>query len=493
MLTCPQCHKVNQVRAARCTKCNADLRGVERDTRTGDVINGSFRLEKLLGAGATGKVYRAKQLRLDKDVAVKILHPHLHGDRAGASRFHREALAASRLNHPNCIKVLEFGQSGDDLFIAMEFLDGRALDEVVADEFPLAHSRVVELMAQACDALEEAHGQGIIHRDLKLENMMVVSNRGGREVVKVLDFGIAKIQKQEGPSIATVTQAGHVAGTPEYMSPEQARGETLDARADLYSLGVCLFMLVTGRLPYPGETPLAVVTQHLCDEIPVPSEVRPDLNILPQIDYLVLDCMAKDREDRPETATELGQRLRRLKPVLSGIDLWASDGEPSASDTAGRNYHDDVVVSYEPNADAEFLSEPTVVASESGMDSYAGDFSGEATAIVLADEVVPPTDQQLFDAYPTDPHVISRQAYDEPALVITGNSDPDDEEATFVGTMEVEDTDRHSEVSYRDMDATGVTKPRPDRRKLFLIITLVVVLLAVLSAMGVLALMFLIR
>jgi serine/threonine protein kinase len=413
-------------------------------------------------------------------------------------------LAASRLNHPNCIKIYEFGDSGNDLFIAMEYLDGRSFDELLTEQFPLAHDRAADLMAQVCSALDEAHAQGIIHRDLKLENIMVVTNRSGEDVVKVLDFGIAKIQKQGGPSVATVTQAGHVAGTPEYMSPEQARGEKLDARADIYSLGVCVFHLVTGRLPYIGESPLSVVTQHLCDPIPVPSEVCPDLNILPQIDYLVLDCMAKDREERPETAAELGDRLRRLIPVLRGIDKWKAGGaQPSPAQAPAPNFHDEVVVSYEPDDSGEFLAEPTLLASDSVFGSHEDEFSAEPTSIVNTD-YVSQRDAHDHDRNAgsvghrdkTDPEVLSQRAYAEPALLLTSDfpATDDDGAPTFVGSMAPEVTDQHETYKgprYGAGEATGAGSASGGTRKLLLVGVLVLVMFGVLGALGLLAAIFL--
>ena len=285
------------------------------DPLLGRVIVEKFKLEKLLGVGAMGRVYRAEHLSLSQKVAVKVLHQHLTGDDALARRFHREAKSAFTLKHPNSITIMDFGQEPDGLlYIAMELLEGRSLHDVIEQEGPLPLERSVRILSQVCLALDEAHHQGIVHRDLKPENVMVQDRRSEPDYVKVCDFGIAKVQDESGES--AITMAGMVCGTPEYMSPEQARGESLDGRSDLYALGVILYYMTTQRLPFTAETALGCVTKHLTDEPPRPSEARPDLEIPPVLEAFILRCLSKDREERPATAAAF---LRELQDVADKI------------------------------------------------------------------------------------------------------------------------------------------------------------------------------
>ena len=267
----------------------------------GRVVAGNFRIEALLGSGAMGNVYQAEQLSLGKAVAVKILHPHLQSEEKLIIRFQREAKSASRLNHPNSIQIIDSGRDADGtLFIAMELLKGRDLSQVIREEFPLPLPRITRIMGQVLSALEEAHLQGIVHRDLKPSNIMLVEWRGESDFVKVCDFGIAKAQHDASDAMLTIQ--GLVCGTPEYMSPEQARAESLDGRADLYSAGVILYQLCTGDIPFRAPTPMGIVSRHLADTPVAPSLRRPDLQIPPALDELILRAMAKNREQRPATA-----------------------------------------------------------------------------------------------------------------------------------------------------------------------------------------------
>jgi serine/threonine-protein kinase len=218
----------------------------------GRTIAGKFLVASYLGGGAVGAVY--------KDVAIKVLHGEHAGDAMFAARFEREAKAASKLDHPNSMRVLDFGVEPDGVaYIAMEYLDGRHLLRVMDEDWPLPPARVADITAQALAAVGAADAMGIVHRDLKPENIMVLRGTDDegqpRDVVKVCDFGIAKFIEDRGAPITgaeRLTQQGIVVGTPEYMSPEQCRGDRLDVRSDLYSMGVILYQLVTGRVPFDG-------------------------------------------------------------------------------------------------------------------------------------------------------------------------------------------------------------------------------------------------
>ncbi|HLM48104.1 MAG TPA: serine/threonine-protein kinase, partial [Myxococcaceae bacterium] len=273
----------------------------ESDEYIGKTLAQKYQVEALIGEGGMGKVYRARQVALDKLVVLKVLRQSLLGDDRTVARFKREAKAASRLNHPNSISILDFGQAEDGaLFIAMEFVPGQDLHTVLSKDGPLPEPRIVRIVSQVLSALNDAHAAGVIHRDLKPENIMVEQRRNEADVVKVLDFGIAKIQDgEDGP---TLTRTGFVCGTPEYMSPEQARGSTLDHRSDLYAVGVLLYQLVTGRLPFESDSAVGYATKHLTEEPLPPSRKRPELRVSPAMERLIMRALSKSPDDRPQDA-----------------------------------------------------------------------------------------------------------------------------------------------------------------------------------------------
>ncbi|MFP2911805.1 serine/threonine-protein kinase, partial [Pyxidicoccus sp. 3LFB2] len=300
---CPSCGADAQESSRFCPACGATLvRAADADEYVGMTIAQKYRVEALIGEGGMGKVYRARQLALDKVVVLKVLRRTLLSDERTVARFQREAKAASRLNHPNSISVLDFGQAEDGaLFIAMEYVAGQDLHQILSREWPLSEARVVKLVCQVLSALSDAHGAGVIHRDLKPENIMVEQRRNEGDFVKVLDFGIAKItdSTDDGPAL---TRAGFVCGTPEYMSPEQARGAPLDHRSDLYAVGVILYQLMTGLLPFESDSAVGFATKHLTEEPPPPTRRRPDARISPGLERLILRALSKSPDDRPANA-----------------------------------------------------------------------------------------------------------------------------------------------------------------------------------------------
>jgi serine/threonine-protein kinase len=314
-----------------CPSCGAAVvRAAEKEDYLGRIVAKKYRVEKMIGEGGMGKVYRATQIALDKPVVLKVLRQSLLSDERTVARFQREAKAASRLNHPNSISVLDFGQNDDGaLFIAMEFVAGQDLHNILSQEWPLGEARVVRIISQVLSALADAHSAGVIHRDLKPENIMVEQRRGGEaDYVKVLDFGIAKIQDstaEEGPAL---TRAGFVCGTPEYMSPEQARGGALDARSDLYAVGVILYQLTTGLLPFESDSAVGFATKHLTAEPPPPSKRRPDAKISPAMERLILRALAKEPGARPQSADEF---KAELAAVLKGGGRVSDDRVPASA------------------------------------------------------------------------------------------------------------------------------------------------------------------
>jgi eukaryotic-like serine/threonine-protein kinase len=313
------------------------------DPFPGRLVAGNFRIDKLIGSGAMGNVYKAEQLSLGKAIAMKVLHPHLMGDEKLVGRFKREAKSASLLNHPNSIQIIDSGEDRDGtLYIAMELLTGRDLAQAIRDDFPLPLPRVVRIMAQVLSALEEAHAQGVIHRDLKPSNIMLIERRGEKDFVKVCDYGIAKATLSEGDDrAAMLTIQGLVCGTPEYMAPEQARAETLDGRADLYATAVILYQLVTGDIPFRADSPMAIVSRHLV-EVPVPpSRRRPDLRLPKIIDDIVMRGLEKERDMRYPNAVAFREVLEGVLGATSGpatpLPPNVRAGMPTARDISGQD------------------------------------------------------------------------------------------------------------------------------------------------------------
>ena len=325
--TCSVCGASCKSTHRFCPHCGAEMAqkkrrsspaGRREDPFLGMNIGGKFVLRRLIGSGGMGNVYLAEQVRVGRTAAVKIMHRHLLGDERAAARFINEAQAASQLNHPHSISVIDFGQTEAGLlYIVMEYLRGRSLDKVIQEEYPLTFGRVITIMCQVLDAVSAAHRLNIIHRDLKPENIFLESTVG-QDFVKVLDFGVAKILETE---VRSVTSPGLVPGTPEYMSPEQARGSTIDNRSDVYALGVILYEMLTEFVPFKGRTALETMMSHVQDKPIPPSTRRPDRRIPATLDSIVLWALAKSTDDRIRSAGQFRDLLSAWAEV-SGI--WPS-------------------------------------------------------------------------------------------------------------------------------------------------------------------------
>ncbi|HRE92345.1 MAG TPA: serine/threonine-protein kinase, partial [Myxococcota bacterium] len=284
----------------------------------GQVLASQFRILKKLGQGGMGAVFLAEQLEMERKVVVKVLHEEVSAQNPIIiERFKREAKAVAQLNHPNIVQVFVFGHADNgQLYLAMEYIEGRDLGSELGHGV-LAQPRALKILDQVCAALIEAHGAGIVHRDLKPENIMLAQRHGNPDYVKVLDFGIAKLH-DSGDSKPALTQQGTVFGTPRYMSPEQVRGQPVDARSDLYALGLILYEMVCGRHPFEAVTTIDYLMKHVNEPVPVPSVVFSELEISPRIEALVLKCLEKDPALRYQSAAEL-QRDVRLARRISEI------------------------------------------------------------------------------------------------------------------------------------------------------------------------------
>lgn len=289
----------------------------ERDL-VGERIFGDYILRRKLGEGGMGAVYLAENVAINQRIAIKVLHPESAANDEMVQRFNREADAIARLSHPNTIRVFIFGKTPDPLiYLAMEFVDGRPLRDVLHEHGAFDELRAINVLRQALHALSEAHELGIVHRDLKPDNIMLTRFRGVDDFVKVLDFGIAKIKEQDGQDQRKLTQAGIVYGTPEYLSPEQARGKDIDHRADLYALGIILYEMLTGVVPFNGSTSLAILSGHVYQEPPDPSSVS-KAPIADAMKDVLFKAIAKKPEDRYQSAMEFLEALEKREGALLG-------------------------------------------------------------------------------------------------------------------------------------------------------------------------------
>src|SRR5713101_2710919 len=307
MKICPACGREYPNTMTLCSVDAAPLKSVS-DPLLGQTLAGKYLVEKLIKRGGMGAVYQGKHVLMDKTVAIKVLRPALAVDDDVVARFSREAKAASRISHPHAVSVTDFGESENGVvFLVMEYLDGRTLKEIIRSEGPMPLHRVVEIIRQVTGALDAAHGQGVVHRDLKSDNIMLSETNGG-DWAKVLDFGIAKIQELEGTRDHDITAPNLVIGTPQYMSPEQcSQTGPIDARSDVYSLGVIVFEMLAGRVPFTGDSPTVIMMKQVQDEPPSILVARPDLPA--SVDNLVRKALAKQPVDRFQTAGELSEAL----------------------------------------------------------------------------------------------------------------------------------------------------------------------------------------
>ncbi len=307
-LYCPACDKSFSIDAAHCPNDGTRLVRLSdvRDALIGRNLEGRFLIKERLGTGGMGAVYRAWQGSVGREVAVKVIESRLKGGRLAAKRFLREAKLASRLSHANTVGVIDFGQTEDGLlYLVMELVKGRTMGERLLEDGPFSVDRMIRIGLQLCDALHAAHKLSIIHRDLKPSNVIVLDDPPGRDHVKVLDFGLAKSLIDEG--LTTVTQSDAIMGTPSYIPPEAVTRMHFDERSDLYSLGVILYELLAGRLPFEATTVQAMLRQHAYDTPkPLPEHVPP-----PVID-LLFRLLEKEAERRPQSAMEVHDALIAL-------------------------------------------------------------------------------------------------------------------------------------------------------------------------------------
>jgi serine/threonine protein kinase len=310
------------------------------DPLVGTVVAGRYEVIKLLGAGGMGSVYLAEHSAIEKKVALKVLHPEYATKGDIVTRFQQEAISASRIKHPNVLEVFDFGQLADgSFFLAMEFLEGNDLADEIQKNRVLDALRGLHYALQICRALAAAHQKGVVHRDMKPENVFLQRTSDGEDIVKIVDFGIAQLRSNEdvaaGEKPRRLTRTGMIFGTPEYMSPEQAAGRHADLRADIYAVGIILYEMFTGAVPFTGETFLAVLAKHLNEAPPAMTAVYPELELSEEFQAVIYRALEKNPDARFQTMTALSQALQAT-PEGRGVFIGGRD----ALSTSRTEYRD---------------------------------------------------------------------------------------------------------------------------------------------------------
>jgi serine/threonine-protein kinase len=307
------------------------------DPLLSQLVADRYRVIRKLGEGGMGSVYLAEHVVIEKKFALKVLAPELSRRSDLVARFLQEARSASRIGHENVIDIMDFGQSPDGLvYIAMEFLDGKDLGEIVRAQGAMEWGQARDIVLQICRALRAAHEKGIVHRDMKPENIFLIQREGQPHFVKILDFGIAKVMGLD-PNGPRLTRTGMIFGTPEYMAPEQAEGKDTDHRADIYAVGCIMYHLITGQTPFVAESFMTMLTKHLMEEPVAPSARRPDLAITVEMDGLVLKALEKDRDKRWQSMAELLEAVgvcpgpESIKPKAPGGQTVEMGGANAAA------------------------------------------------------------------------------------------------------------------------------------------------------------------
>ena len=322
---CPHCGTEYETTARFCPSDGTALRPKGADSLIGRVLADRYHILKRIGEGGMGRVYLGEHVKMNRQCAIKVMSPALVNDAESAARFAREASNAARIIHPNVAAVFDYGESDGLIYLVMEFVDGEPLARVLTREAPLALDRALDLASQIADGLGAAHELGIVHRDLKPDNILVTRTRTGREIAKVVDFGIAKaIQEGVGEGL---THTGQVIGTPEFMSPEQLLGDPVDARSDLYALGCILYLMLTASPPFDAPTREQMIKRRLSEDAPHVHEIDPALP--DSVARIVARLLARSPKERYGSAAEVKDALAGTHVRRSGVVRAPLESRPT--------------------------------------------------------------------------------------------------------------------------------------------------------------------
>lgn len=298
-----------------------------QDAFLGTTLADKYEILSLLGGGGAGQVYKARHLFIKQTVAIKVLFPHMAMSESKVQRFKQEALAISHLNHPGIVGVIDFGQAANGQpYLVMEYVEGKNLADLLKHEGPLPLQRAIPLLIQACDALAHAHSKGLIHRDLKPGNMMLMSVNDDKELLKIIDFGLAKQFTEGEEGFLQLTQTGEVFGSPLYMSPEQITGQKADNRTDIYTMGIVIYELLTGKPPFNSSDPVEIFTAHVNQDPGSLTNLAAPRHIREYLEVVILTAMAKDPSKRFQSMDNLKEALEYVSQAPQGLahtgTLW---------------------------------------------------------------------------------------------------------------------------------------------------------------------------
>jgi len=293
-----------------CPKDGSDLAQKSQDPLLGTLVKGKYRVDSLIGKGAMGAVYRVVRQADGTAFALKVLHSFLGDDNESVIRFHREAKATITLDHPHIVGVVDVGvMPHGQPFIVMELLKGVSLERVLEQRVRMPVEEILPIVSQVCDALGAAHKEGIVHRDVKPDNI-ILEERGGRsDFVKVVDFGIAKVSASTDDTPIKLTRTGMICGTPAYISPEQIQGQAVDARSDVYSLGIVMIEMLTGRVPFMADELVKLLFMHVTEEMPAVAALCPEAVVSPSIERVIAKALAKNPDERQQSMQQLWDEL----------------------------------------------------------------------------------------------------------------------------------------------------------------------------------------